>query len=70
MDQSNRLYFILILCAYFLLMFIQFFTLKLFSRIGMIILSMVAIFIVIKDLRNEYNNRPSEEDYTGLYEIA
>jgi len=36
----------------------------------MIILSMVAIFIVIKDFRNEYNNRPSEEDYTGLYELA
>jgi len=51
-------------------MFIQFFILKLFSRIGMIILSMVAIFIVIKDFRNEYNNRPSEEDYTGLYELA
>ena len=71
MDQSNRLYFIFILCAYFLLMLIQFFTLKVFSRIGMIILSMVAILLVIKDFRNDYNrNRIPSEDYTGLYDTA
>jgi len=52
-------------------MLIQFFTFKVFSRIGMIILSMFAIFIVIKDFRNDYNrNRIPSEDYTGLYETA
>lgn len=52
-------------------MVLQFFTLKLFSRIGMIFLSMVAIYIVIKDFSKEYSrNRIPSEDYTGLYNVT